>query len=346
MTPFPVEDQLALQTIVHDGLAASATPGALVGVWYPGRGTWTYAAGIGDVTTGMPVSLDDHVRIASNTKSFVATVVLQLVDEGALSLDDRLEDHLAGIPSGTEIMLRHLLDMSAGVFDYTFAPDVAGGYSADPLFAFTPDDALDIIRASSPDFAPGERFQYSNSTYILLGKIVEQVTGQPIDVAVGERILTPLGMEETSFPIGTLDLPSPFMRGYDVSAAGPPLRDVTRSNPDLPWAAGAMVSTLTDLGIWAEALGTGSLVSPAMQDERLKGGELAEGNAYGLGIFSLNGLVGHNGGIYGYGSWVMHDLETGASIVVVISRGNTYLTVDPIFPALTAYLFPERFPAS
>jgi D-alanyl-D-alanine carboxypeptidase len=237
------------------------------------------------------------------------------------------------------------LEMSSGLFDYTFAPDVASGYSADPLFPFGPDKVVALLQTSTPDFSPGDHFAYSNSNYVLLGLIVEKVTGQSIDIVIGERILTPLGMKETSFPVGTSDLPTPFMQGFDISAPGAPLRDVTYSNPDVPWAAGAMISTLNDLGVWAEALGTGSMVSAAMQQARLKDGALRDGNEYGLGIFSLNGLVGHNGGIYGYGSWVMHDLETGASIVVVISRGNTYIAVDPIFPAIAAYLFPERFPA-
>ncbi len=345
-TPFPAEDQLAFEAIVDTSLAETATPGALVGVWYPGRGIWLRAAGIGDATTAMPVTRDDHVRIASNTKTFVATAILQLVDDGQLGLDDTLESLIPGVPNGTEITLRQVLGMSAGIYDFVNDPVIAVDSEADPLLPFTPEDALEIILASTPDFAPGERVQYSNSNYILLGMIVEQVTGQPFGAVVRERILDPLGMTQTSVPT-TPDMPEPFSRGYDRGDPGEALRDVTRSNPGIPWASGSMISTLADLGIWAEALATGALLSPELQQARLQIGVMAEGPVslgYGLGILSLNGFLGHNGGIRGYSSWVMHEPDSGASIVVVTNRGgNEGGTSDPIFIGIARYLFPERF---
>jgi len=347
-TAFPVDDQLAFLGIVDAGLASTATPGAVVGVWYPGRGTWLHAAGIGDVATAAPVTVDDHVRIASNTKTFVATAILQLVDEGALSLDDPLEQYITGIPNGAEITLRQVLSMSAGIYDFVNDPAISVDAEADPLLDFTPEDALEILRASKPDFAPGERTQYSNSNYTLLGMIAEQVTGQPIATTIEERVLAPLGMANTSFPT-TPDMPTPFAHGYDAGEPGEELRDVTESNPAIPWASGAMISTLADLGVWAQALATGTLLPPELQAERLRFGTLAEGSVsvgYGLGILSLNGLIGHNGGIRGYSSWVIHEPASGATIVVVGNRGgNEGGTADPIFFGLASYLFPERFAA-
>ena len=339
---FPPEDQLALVGIVNDALRASATPGALVGVWHPDRGTWLHAAGIGDITTAVPVTIDDHVRIASNTKTFVATVILQLVDEASIALDDVLEDYITGVPNGTEITIRQVLNMSAGIYDFVHDPVIDEGYNADPLLAFTPEDALAIIRASSPDFAPGERAQYSNSNYILLGLIAEQLTGQPIETLVQERILAPLGMMQTSFPT-TSEMPAPFAHGYDLGEPGEVLRDVTVSNPGVPWASGAMISTLADLGIWAEALAQGSLLSADVQRERLQLLPFQTSPVevgYGLGILSFNGLLGHNGGILGYSSWVVHDPGSGASIVVVTNRGgNEGGTSNAIFTGLVSYLF-------
>lgn len=343
----PVEDQLALQKIVDAGLGSTATPGALVGVWYPGRGDWTHAAGIRDVTTALPVTLDDHVRIASNTKTFVATVVLQLVDEGALSLEDPLESHLSGIPNGAEITLRQVLGMTAGMYDFVSDQTLLDAYIDDPLMYFQPEDALEIVRRSAPVFTPGERVEYCNSNYVLLGLIVEQVTGLPIATAIEERILSPLGLTGTSFP-STSDMPTPYMRGYDEGEAGAQLRDVTRSTPGVPWASGAMISTLADLKIWVEALATGVLISPEMQIERLRFGSIASGVVslgYGLGLLSLNGLIGHNGGIFGFSSWVMYEPDSGASVVVVTNRGGTFTgTSDAIFLPLVTYLFPEKFP--
>ena len=343
---FSLEDQLTFHEIVSARLAETATPGALVGIWYPGRGTWEHAAGISDLETAMPMRVDDYVRIASITKTFVATVLLQLAEEGRLSLDDPLESWIPGVPNGSEITVRQVLGMSAGIYDFVLDPVIAIDYDADPLLRFTPEDALEIIRDGTPDFAPGERVQYSNSNYVLLGMIVEQITGNAVSSDIEERILRPLGMVNTSFP-ATADIPEPFVRGYAAGEPGQPLRDVTLSNPDVPWASGAMISTLADLRIWAGALATGALLSPEMQAERLTWGALATDPvrvSYGLGILELNGLIGHNGGILGYSSWMVHAPEEDATIVVVTNRAGTHGgTSDPIFADLVAYLFPDRF---
>ncbi|MGI8485131.1 MAG: serine hydrolase domain-containing protein [Thermomicrobiales bacterium] len=344
---FTAEERLAMETIVSSSLAQTKTPGALVGVWYPGRGTWLHVAGIGNLATAAPVIPDDHVRIASITKTFVATVILQLVDEGKLSLEDRLESFIPGIPNGPEITLRQVLGMDAGIYDFVHDPAVTIDYVADPLYPFTPEDALAIIRASTPDFPPGEKVQYCNSNYILLGMIAEQVTGESIGEAIATRITTPLGMTETSFAT-TPEMPEPYAQGY-IEGATDELRDVTLLNPDLPWASGAMISTLSDLGIWAKALADGTLLSPSTQRERLTWGSFQTGPldvAYGLGILKINGLLGHNGGILGYSLWMIHAPEENATVVVVTNRGsNESGTSDPIFFQLVSLLFPKRFPS-
>ncbi len=245
---FPTEDQGAFEAVVTASLAETGTPGALVGIWYPGRGDWVHAAGFGDLEMQASATIDDHVRIASITKTFVATVILQLVDEGTLGLDDVLEPYVPGVPNGSEITIRQVLGMDAGIADFIYDPVIAEDYVADPLLPFTPDDALAIIRASTPDFAPGERVQYSNSNYVLLGFILEQLTGQAAEAAIAERILEPLGMTETSFP-ATAEMPEPYLPGYADDVDSGPLRDVTQSNPAVPWTSGAMISTLANLRV-------------------------------------------------------------------------------------------------
>ncbi len=344
---FSPEEQLALTTIVETSLAQTNTPGALVGVRYPGRGTWTYAAGIGDLATAAPVTIDDHVRIASITKTFVATVVLQLVDEGALGLDDVLDGFVPGIANGDQITLRQVLGMTAGIFDFVGDPDFGAAYGADPLLPFTPQEAVDIVRRYPADFAPGVQVQYSNSNYVLLGLIIEQVTGQPVEAAITDRIVQPLGLADTFFAT-TPDLPEPYVHGYQAASPGDPLRDVTRSNPAVPWTSGAIVSTLADLGSWAKALAGGTLLMPATQEERLTWGVIP-GEVldvrYGLGVMEVNGLVGHNGGIAGYSSWMVHAPEEDATIVVVTNRASEEGgTADPIFIEIAAMLLPDRFP--
>src|SRR5215211_5686926 len=198
---FPAEVQLQLAAIVETALAETYTPGALVGVWIPERGTWTMAAGIGDLATAAPTTLDDHFRIASTTKTFTATVVLQLVEEGRLSLDDRLGHFITGIPNGDEITIRQLLGMSAGIYNFIYDPRIAVDYVADPLLPFSPQHVVDIVRAhGEADFPPDAEVRYSDTNYVLLGLIIAQVTSRSVAAEITDRIIRPLSLTGTSYP--------------------------------------------------------------------------------------------------------------------------------------------------
>ena len=344
---FPAEVQLQLTQVVETALAETSTPGALVGVWVPGRGNWTMAAGIGDLATAAPMSFADHVRIASITKTFTATVVLQLVEEGVLSLDDRLGHFITGIPNGDGITIRQLLGMSAGIYNYIHDPLIAVDYVADPLLPFTPEQVVDIVRAhGEADFPPDTEVRYSDSNYVLLGLIIEQVTGRSVAAEITDRIILPLGLTGTSYP-DTPEMPAPYAHGYLGEQRGDPLRDVTRSNPAVAAAAGAMISTVADLKTWAAALSTGALLSPALQAERLAVRPFAQSPAagYGLGVLDAFGFLGHSGGIFGYSSWMLYDPDTRATLVMVTTRASTEGgTADPILAGILHLLFPGRLP--
>jgi D-alanyl-D-alanine carboxypeptidase len=229
---------------------------------------------------------------------------------------------------------------------------IAVDYVGDPLLTFSHEQVADIVRAhGEADFAPGAEVRYSDTNYVFLGSIIEQVTGRTAAEEITDRIIVPLGLTQTSFPAPTdTNIPEPIMRGYLAASPGDPLRDVTISNPDVAWTAGAMISTLGDLKTWAEALATGTLLSPELQAERLDFQMLPPGPVnfgYGLGIFTLNGFVGHNGGILGYSSWMVYEPETQATIVVVTNRASTEGgTADPIFIGITRLLFPDHYPDS
>ncbi len=344
---FPAEVQLQLEQVVATALAETATPGALVGIWVPGRGTWMMAAGIGDLATAAPINFADHFRIASITKTFTATVVLQLVAEGKLTLDDRLEPFITGIPNGDAITIRQLLGMSAGIYNFIHDPLIAVDYVADPLLPFTPQQVVDIVRAhGTADFPPDAEVRYSDSNYVLLGLIIEQVTGRSVAAEITDRIILPLGLTGTSYPT-TPEMPAPYFHGYLGEQPGDPLRDVTRSNPAVAAAAGAMISTVADLKTWAAALSTGTLLSPALQAERLGLRPFAQSSTvrYGLGILDAYGFLGHSGGIFGYSSWMLYDPDTRAIIVIVTNRAATEGgTADPILAGILRLLFPGRLP--
>ena len=348
---FSPDEQLALQAIVAARLGGQRVPGAVVGVTIPGRGSWVSAQGIADLGTAAPIATEDHFRIASVSKTFTATVILQLVDEGKLSLDDTLEQYVPGIPNGPEITIRQVLHMTAGIYDFSLDEQFMAEYDRDPTVLVTPQDVIAIVERHEPDFAPGTSFSYSDTNYTLLGLIIEQITGTSAAQALQDFIFTPLGLNQTSLP-DTPRMPEPFPRGYiAASATDDTLRDVTLSNPLSAWTAGGIVSTLHDLQLWAVALGQGTLLTPETQRERLQWiglpGDSRLPVSYGLGIMNVAGFIGHNGAIYGYSTWVLYDPESEGSLVVLTNRGELQVEfAAPIAVDIIELLYPGRIEAA
>jgi D-alanyl-D-alanine carboxypeptidase len=345
---FSPEVQLALHEIVDRGLAETGTPGALIGIWYPGQGTWVHAAGIGNLATGAPVTLDDHFRIGSITKTMTATVVLQLVDEGKITLDDRLDQYVPGVPNGDRITVRQVLGMTAGIADFLEGTELGEEFATNALIDVSLEQVLDFIRASTPTYEPGEQVQYSNSNYLVLDFLIAAVTGQTAAMELTQRIFTPLQMTGSSFPL-TPTMPEPVMHGYFAPAFGDPLVDLTRSNPAFVGAAGAVIATLADLHTWVIALAEGTLLTPATQRARFETRSLSTDpldEGYGLGVLTVNGMIGHFGDTPGYGCGMFHDPGTKASIIAVTNReGESGRTTNAILAGILTLFFPERFAA-
>jgi D-alanyl-D-alanine carboxypeptidase len=343
------DDLLAqMRQVVVGIMQAENIPGVIVGVWVPGQGEWVEAFGEANIETGRAMQVADKVRIASNTKTFVAALVLLLADEGRLSLDDPLEKYIPGVPYGDEITVRNLLNMTSGIFSFSEDEDFLAEFTADPLMELTPQESLQIALGHPPNFAPGEDWEYSDTNYEILGMIVEQVTGNAIEYEMDERIIEPLGLESTSFPT-TPEMPPGHARGYMLSSGGE-LEDYTMSSPSVPWAGGAMISDLEDLRAWVKSLATGELLSEKTHEQQMEwvaipGLENVDGK-YGLGIMSLAGFLGHNGAIQGYNSIMLYLPGADAAIVVLGNKSTNFSqeTVD-IFFELARLLFPERFPA-
>ena len=322
---FPVADQLTLNTIVQRGMAEQCVPGVIAGVWSGGT-AWTTTQGHANLRTAEPMMPDGHIRIASVSKTFVATVLLQLVAEGKATLDDVLERYVPGVPNGDRITLRHLLGMTGGIFNYVNDAEFEPAYTDDPLMPFSDEQFLQIMRRNQPKFSPGEGVEYSDSNYYLLGMIIERLTGRSAAQEIDERVIQPLGLAGTSLPDSPA-MPTPAPRGYAASPGSRELRDLTESSAKIPWTAGAMISTLEDLRVWSRALATGTLLSPEMQRERLhlSSLDLSEERrfGYGLGIMEWQGWLGHAGAIFGYSTWMLHHPQKDATVIVLANRGET-----------------------
>lgn len=344
---FDAKETALLDAILAKHVTGTKTPGAAAGVWIPGRGTWVRALGLGDLATKQPFAATDKIRIASITKTFVATAVLQLVDAGKLGLDDVLAKYVPNVPNGDRATTRQLLNMTSGIFSFPEDKAFTAAFERDPLMAFTPDQAVEIARRHAPDFAPGASFHYSDTNYVLLGIIAEQVTGQSIEALIASAILKPLGLNDTSFPT-TPDMPDPYARGYFEDPKTGEVRDVTRSNPNVAWTAGAMISTLADMKTWVDEVAAGSLLKPATQAARLAAAPIPGSSyRYGLGVLEVLGFVGHNGGILGYSTFMVHRPDDGATIVTATNLAdNNGGGADALFADIARLLYPALFKSS
>jgi D-alanyl-D-alanine carboxypeptidase len=303
-------------------------------------GVWAGASGLAELGRTRPAPVDGRFRVGSITKTFVATVVLQLVAERRINLDDSVERWLPGaIPNSAGITVRQLLQHTSGIFDYTnILLDSVPDYLRIRFQTFTPRELVALAAAQPPLFDPGTSWSYSNTNYILLGLIIEQVTGRRYGAEVARRILRPLALHQTEVPGTAPNIPGPHPHGYvPVQQNGQtvPL-DITLINPSAAWSAGEIISTTTDLNRFYRAQLRGRLLPAAqLRDMLTPTGPID----YGLGIFRVVlapgvTLWGHDGSIPGY-IGVAFSTEDGLSQLSVAVTP----WLDDFNPALTNLLF-------
>ncbi|MBD0691737.1 serine hydrolase domain-containing protein [Streptomyces sp. CBMA123] len=304
--PRPDSVQRGLNALVQsDGL-----PGALASVQDGTGRTRSYTAGVGDLATGAKVPKDGQVRIGSNTKTFTAVVALQLVGEGRIGLDEPVETYLPGIVRGDgidggHITVRELLQHTSGLPDYE--GDIEESVMQQRYFE--PRELLDLAFRHKADFPPGKRFGYSSTNYVLVGLIVQKVTGRPLAEEIDRRVIQRIGLRHTYFPaVGDRTIREAHPKGYRQEKPGGPLIDTTELDPSAGWAAGQLTSTDSDLNRFFSALLAGDLLPPAQLAQMRTTVPIGDtGAGYGLGIISrplsCGGVYwGHGGDIPGYES--------------------------------------------
>jgi D-alanyl-D-alanine carboxypeptidase len=288
-----------------DHVVASGPPGATL-LARNQRRTVRLASGVSEVETGRTLLRDDRFRIGSLTKSYTATVILQLAEDQRLSLDEAVETYVPGlVPGGQDISVRQLLNHTSGLFEYEDDARVLKPYLAGDLSHVTTPRRLVRIAVSHPPlFAPGTKYSYSNTNYIVAGLIIEAVTDHTLESEIRRGIISPLHLAATTTPNnGTLH--GAFAHGYYVFGS-PPATDITQLYP-FSWAAGAIVSNTLDVAKYYRALLRGRLLEPgslrAMKTvvpiPKAEGG-----GGYGLGLIRFHTPCGpawgHNGNQPGY----------------------------------------------
>ncbi|MEX0172316.1 serine hydrolase domain-containing protein [Streptomyces sp. LMG1-1-1.1] len=313
------EIEARLDKAIEDVRKQAQIPGIVAGVWMPGKGSYVRATGVANTATGEPMRKDSLVRIGSETKTFTVTALLQLVDDGRIGLDDPIAKYVKGVRNGRNITLRHLAEMRSGLFPYTSDPDFIHDLLSDPQRYFTPEESLAYGMKHANTFKPGAKFEYSNSNLVLLGLVIEKVTGHRLEDVIRHRILRPTHLRHTLFPTGP-EFPQPHPRGYTDQTLNGTIADATDWNPSWAWAAGAMISDLDDLRRWAKIVATGELLSPETQAQRLKTLPTGfPGTTYGLGILDTDGWIGHNGSIPGYETVTVYLPSKKATLVLMLN---------------------------
>lgn len=347
-------DPAAFQAAIDTAAKELKVPGAVVLLRTP-QGEYTALVGTTELGQQTPPSTNTHFRIASNTKTMTAALIVLLAQDGKLKFTDPISNYVPGVPNGEKITIADLLKMRSGLYGYTMAPEMATAMDADPSKVWTPQEVLDIAFAHPPSFAPDASYEYSNTNYALLGLVAEKVGGRPLPEQLQDRLFTPLGLDQTSLPApaAASTIPTPYSHGYmyggsvfaladdpypaemQAAAEAGTLKpiDYTNQNSSYATAAGGAISTAEDLADWMEALVSGKVFDAEFQKQWVDSRQVEDpdnpSQEYGYGIsyqrFGPNGAMFYHGGeLPGFNSFMGHDRENDVTLVIW-----TNLTLSP-----------------
>lgn len=337
--------RMAISLTLDKVLEYNNIPGAVAIVSAGDSGPMVFAKGKGRIETSTPMRLEDKFRIASITKSFTAEMVLILADEGKLELDAPVGRYVRNVPNGDIITIRMLLNHTSGIQDKMSAEYILYRETREnPLRKWDPRELFDLYTAGKEHGTPGEGHLYSNAGYILLGIVIENVTGQSLQEFLEYSITAPLGLDDTYYPGGP-EIAPPHAHGYDGA------EDVTWVDPSWDFTAGGMVSSAGDLYRWARAFSRGDLISPGMLAERKEWVDVPGGEGqlrYGLGMQKLGGWEGHSGGFSGWQSNAYYHPGADAALVVLMNKtsidGSDALAGQQSFAWTANVLVPGSIP--
>ncbi|HYI23324.1 MAG TPA: serine hydrolase [Candidatus Limnocylindrales bacterium] len=333
-----------LQAALDEHRTERNIPGIGAAVIFPDGSIWTGGSGDARLEPQEAATGDTPFVVGSITKTFVTAAVMQLHDEGQLSLEEPISTWLPDYPNAANITVRQLLNHRSGIYNYfehpTYDLQVFGTMRG---HSWTPQEILDTF-VLEPYFEPGTDYHYSNTNFILLGLIIEQITGQPLGDVLVERYFEPLGLADTYFQ-GNGPPPPSAAAGYLLRPTGFRVVDdetdyqPTVSAATVAWAAGAIAGSARDMAIWGDALYGGHVVSPdslAQMENWTYYPRTDE--TYGLGTrsreFAGERMFGHTGSIRGYAAAMWHFKESNMTIVTLTNRGR--IDANPTIDALAA----------
>ncbi len=316
-------------------------PGIVVGVWNEQTGfEFIYTVGKADLVTKEEMTAAHSFKIASVTKTMVTTVICQLIDEDLLTFDTPLARFFPDLPEADRITIEMLGNMTSGYFDYLDDEEFLDNFDNVPNFTATPEEIVQVGISHPLEYSPGTGFNYSNTNTVLLGMIIEKITGNSLETELNNRLFSPLGLTRTGAPASGSFLPEPKAHSYH-----PKTREDWTDKMDYSpeYACGNAYSTLMELKIWIEALAKGSMINPATHQQRLAKGSTftgAEAYTYHFGILEYRQMLGHAGDTDYYLTEAFYEPNTGQTVVILCNTSATGFTTS-LFHDIAEIILPQ-----
>lgn len=346
-SPSPEALRSFADTVLAESYPADG-PGAAVVIMKGGKIVYQGARGLADIGGARPIAPDTVFRLGSITKQFAAAVIVQLVQEGKLSLDDPLSKFLPDYPQqGASATVRQLLQHTSGIQSYTDMPGVMNPVST--TLPRTTTELVALFRDAPTVSKPGEVWAYNNSGYVLLGAIIETVTGMPWHKAVEERITRPLGLASIRYGVEGEDTPA-MAQGYTGQATAAAAKS-QYIHMSAPGAAGALIGTVGDLAKWAEALHHGKVVDAAHYKLMIAPTVMPDGSTqpygFGLGLDPLRGhpATGHSGGIFGFATDSIYVADADLFVAVFANSDAPQTSPGVVLRRIAAAAIGDPYPA-
>jgi CubicO group peptidase (beta-lactamase class C family) len=310
----------ALDSIVREAVSRETMIGATVAIRYGDDMLFARGYGMADLEQHVPVTASTVFKIGSVTKQFTAAIILKLVEDGEIDLEDELGEFLPTFPThGETVTVHQLLNHTSGIPSYTGQDDF---WSRVAPLELSDEDVVGTVRGMPFDFPAGTEYRYNNTAYFMLGMIIEVVTGRAFREELRDRLLDPLGLEDTFYCEDATIIPH-RARGYDVDDEG--VRNTTFISMETPGAAGAMCATALDLIRWNQALHGGEVLGEASYKSMTTAGVLPSGDTlsygYGLAIGERSGhrLISHGGGINGFNTMLAFYPDDDLTVAVIVN---------------------------
>lgn len=337
---------LLLSSPLGDALQQQRTqlgiPGISAEVIFPDGSTWSDADGQAQLDPAVAATPDTLYVIGSMTKTFDTALVMQLVEQGKMALDDPLAKWLPDYPNAANITIGELLSHTSGVRDFFYYSSYTQLVIRDPQRVWTPQEVLDTL-VGKPYFEPGTGYHYSSTNFILIGLVLEAVTGKQLGALLRQQLFRPLGLDHTYFQDATHQPPAGAALGHSATT-GADITDgsnyrPTTSEATVAWAAGAIVSDVADIATWCSTLYGGKLLQPdsLAQMENYDYSPYSE-ETYGLGtrtrVFKGERMFGHTGSLRGFYGAMWYYPDSQLTVVVLDNQGR--IDPNPIADALAA----------